>query len=1597
MRSLTSPQTPPASQVFVTVTGSVRQPGPMSLVPDSRLTACAAIVRAGGFAPGASLTNCHVFRITSDGKEERLTFNIMEVSKQPALDVTLQAGDTVVVPARDTSKRDALQAHLNSLAKALAERVSPGPLNAPLLHPMYPLKPPVPGLPTNSFTLLHPTLPPKPVQLAAAAPVPVAADVRRLTSPHSPDPKPEAPNQSLLTSAATSGDAPAEALRQQEQKLVLSKLLSKLLGEADQFRKIKSWTSAVVRYEEAVGLARELSLAPGFSRVEPRLPDAKPLQRLASDGPASTNEVAVALAGLTHCRVQLAVELQEKHDFKAAADEVDKILPFDPKSTAAEQFKQLNKRVETAHKDRLAGPQMTERSKVMTLVRDGKLYYEVGEYGESRKRLEEAITLDPANDMAYYYLRLVLASQFESDRRPHPRGRIIGSNDRWNAPQKPTSLPIPNPYFRTNSEAPFLTHSSKGAQRLNRKLEEIILPEVHFDGIPLAEVVKRLSEDAQKFDPEADPKKKGLNFLINDAVRPAPLLDASGNPVPVAQPVALSEGLIRVSTPLKNLTLRHALDVICKNAEQPTTFSVEEYAIAFIPRGDATFFSRMFRVSPDAFIQGLQGVVANPVLGVNNTGNAQGGQTQGQPAAGATTGPVRATVPATATATSSSMDINARVRQFFQSAGVTSLNATNPGTQVQFNPQTGLIRVRGTTNDLRIFEQSLRILAPLTNPAPTNSANPDSRTNSTNSIVTPPNPRTQRINRKLDEIILPEISFDDLFLPDAIKKLNAAAQKFDPEKKGLEFVINDRLPGAPTRRKNLDTTIVRLPEVIKNLTIRQALDAVCKGTEVALINGRSTGLQFMVSESGIVLSPTLPGDQKLVSRAFKLDPDVFIEKLQFYLNTIPAVYSAGDPTEQFKRLSPVDRSVVLNRQVQEFFGAYSLVVDCGSTNDPAAPQSFFNDQTGLLLIRGTVQELNMMQQAIELLATPLPPGFVKPQATIKQATSVAQAGPTKNEPLTAAASPNTFNRTNTVTPPFPHSSQGAQSINAKLDEIILPEVRFDSMLLPKVVSWLEATAKQFDPEKQGIEFRLSDIELTNFSLQPGVPAAPLLDPNGNPIAAAIPPDFGLPRVPVRLAVPLSNLTLRQTLEVICKTADVWLPDSRIRAGLKFSIEKDAVIISPVSPQSPLLLPRIFKVNSEQFNLGLQAVMGPIRTPFDEDPDEVVSTRKPGQGGLRGGSWNQIGHVNQQLRDYFQATGVSLLRNTNGPDSTQVFYNDRSGWLMTRATPTDLDLIETATTVLNGTAPQLVSVEKYPTGLAPKNSTTSTPTTPKANPSKLVQRIAHKLEEITFPLVGPFDNVPLPQVLHWLDANAKRMDPEQMGLNFLLSNVADEPTPANESKPPLFDYDGQLVMARQPAAPDLLNAQVKLPVPLRKLTLRQSLDLICKTAKTQLDNGQTVPLKWTIEEYGIVLAPRLPEQQPRLSPVLFKVDPEQFRLQLLSVTPEETLAPLRKDLRLAQLFSPSGTGYLTLTNKSWIGVGVVDYKPVAALHQLIRSHLITAGVTNLSLTNNPQATRVFYNDHQGLLLAVTTNANHLDLIRRSLASLTNRPPPQPAPK
>ncbi len=564
---------------------------------------------------------------------------------------------------------------------------------------------------------------PAPKPGASLQPAPVGADVRRLTSPQTPDAILQTPpaSQRLVTSSPTNAAtvlrdpadvAEAEALRRQEPRLVLDNLL----GEARQFQKAKAWTNAVVRYEEASGHAKLLG---SVSNVDKSYRD--------------------ALVGLTHCRIQLATELQEKYQFKAAAAEVEKVLLFEPNSPKVAEFKKFNEHVEAAHDGRSsrqqapAGPnELREaRSKIMSLVRDGKLYYEVGEYLEARKRLEEAIVLDPENDAAFFYLRPVLEAQFEEASRKRfreDRERVVAVTKNWN--ERP----------RNNSQVLFPTHSSKGAQIINRKLDEITLPEVRFDSVTLPEVVKWLKAAAEQSDPEPDPKKKGLNFLIDNVVvdyisanvqagapgravaapGPSVLDPVTGQPLPArgkALPTpALATALVKVTTTLTNLTLRQTLDVICKTAEVKLPdggsvglkYSIEEYAIVFTPKlpEQAALFARMFKVDPDRFEGGLRSIElpSNPTNNATfNSHRPVPGKAAGHPAQGNVSGVV---------GTNQTDGFNILLRDYFRAAGVGNLGPTNSpdATQVFFNDRNGLLLVRASVQDLDIIQMAIELL-----------------------------------------------------------------------------------------------------------------------------------------------------------------------------------------------------------------------------------------------------------------------------------------------------------------------------------------------------------------------------------------------------------------------------------------------------------------------------------------------------------------------------------------------------------------------------------------------------------------------------------------------------------------------------------------------------------------------------------------------------------------------------------------------------------------------------------------------------------------------------------------------------------------------
>jgi len=116
--------------------------------------------------------------------------------------------------------------------------------------------------------------------------------------------------------------------------------------------------------------------------------------------------------------------------------------------------------------------------------------------------------------------------------------------------------------------------------KIEAKLKQIVLPEITFDGLPLGEVLKILSDKSIQLDPD----KTGVNFLINPnvppVVRPGVVDPTTGLPMAApAAPVDLASVMVKFNLPLRNVTMKDVLDAIVIVADHPIQYTLEDYAV----------------------------------------------------------------------------------------------------------------------------------------------------------------------------------------------------------------------------------------------------------------------------------------------------------------------------------------------------------------------------------------------------------------------------------------------------------------------------------------------------------------------------------------------------------------------------------------------------------------------------------------------------------------------------------------------------------------------------------------------------------------------------------------------------------------------------------------------------------------------------------------------------------------------------------------------------------------------------------------------------------------------------------------------------------
>lgn len=458
-------------------------------------------------------------------------------------------------------------------------------------------------------------------------------------------------------------------------------------------------------------------------------------------GPAVAPEQARIVAALIDVRLKLADRALDYGKPTEAQAQLDRAMNLDKNNPRVREARDRIER-EIAELARLQPtPQTVEKAApdlkkqhelVNALVQDGRFFFEEGRLEEAEAKLKQAYKLDPDNMAANHYLRLVSEAKFTRYAKVREKDSAAGFvevEEKWLKPVKGETLPQPNPFARS-----IAVTTGKGRQAIMEKLERTTFDQIGYD-LRLEDVLKDLVERVRRQDPE----KKGLNFLLSPNVEPGA---AEGE---------LADIMIKIAPDLYDVRLIDLLDVIVKVSKPRVKYSIEDYAIVFTPAGQdqAALFTRTFRVDPNTFMQGLQGVEAMD-FGVGSAGGTsgssgssgnrgggsssggRGGGSNGSQSQGNSTyaqvsiagssgnnsfggggnrgggggggqsgGGIRFL-----TETNITADLGQMVRTFFQTAGV-EIAAPKA---FFYNDRNGLLMVRANLGDLDIIEQALQVL-----------------------------------------------------------------------------------------------------------------------------------------------------------------------------------------------------------------------------------------------------------------------------------------------------------------------------------------------------------------------------------------------------------------------------------------------------------------------------------------------------------------------------------------------------------------------------------------------------------------------------------------------------------------------------------------------------------------------------------------------------------------------------------------------------------------------------------------------------------------------------------------------------------------------
>lgn len=628
----------------------------------------------------------------------------------------------------------------------------------------------------------------------------------------------------------------------------------------------------------------------------------------------------------------------------------------------------------------------------------------------------------------------------------------------------------------------------------------------------------------------------------------------------------------------------------------------------------------------------------------------------------------------------SSINLNRLLQQYFAAAGLNcEINqADAQGASVSFNPALAIMWVRGNPDEVGAAQKLLKPFLRetfLREPLPT--PNPYVRTNGPQATTK----SRQRILAKLDQMVIKELYFDGKPLAEVVQFLQEESVKLDPEKLGLNFIINSNLDDQPSSRSairtvplgapklnagavDLEKTIIKISPPLKNLRMIDALDAVCKVASGA----GEYGLAFMVEDYAVVFRQRVIEPPQMFTRIFKIEADSFTKGLEKRMGV--AVDKVELTPDEIPKTSGTNQTATGNSNIwtaklqklaRVFFEKEGVNLK-GVTNGPTT-QIFFNDRTGSLMVRASLADLEIIQSGIEAV--------LSSQAKVE-------------EPARMITKMFSFDPDALV--------KGLEKLTGKSVETLT-----EAALAGKVPA----------NEAEGITNRVTTRVAQIFSLAEQYFAGQGADMS----KVTISPLFKI--IPYELKGMMPVRASEADMDIIQKSLDKIMAAGKLQPQSRvFQLQNESVtnIVRAIrgsftSPPSTAiadvpgnkLIVRATEEDMKRVEEFIQKLDAPgsgevreerITKVFKVDPDSAWNGFRE----MMAKSGFASTNLQEMMREFMLRSGVRLSEsNTNG---TVILLNERTGVLLARATPKEMEIIQSAIEVMNIVPPQISIEAQY---------------------------------------------------------------------------------------------------------------------------------------------------------------------------------------------------------------------------------------------------------------------------------------------------------------